>query len=260
MKFYSVLKISISSIAFILLVSLNSLGQVKGGTHQKLTDLYVMERYEDCMVKADKMTTQDKYKSEAEPYLWVSMCLIKVSQDPELEEYYPEDKSIKDAIKYAAKFKKKDDKLKSKDKDYLFDENIDFMYDLIEMGIIEGKGFLAMDNYSKASYFYKLVSKLDPENQEVALMNGTVYLLNRNRDGQEIVDNAMDYFKSRAASGGYEPNPKSERAFVDGFLYYSKYLESKGLNSDAFDVIALAIKLDPENQKFVQRYKQLSGE
>jgi hypothetical protein len=70
----------------------------------------------------------------------------------------------------------------------------------------------------------------------------------------------MDYFKTEAEMGGFELNPKSERAFVDGFMYYSKYLEKKGNNDEAFNVIALGIKLDPENQKFIQRYKYLSGE
>ena len=134
------------------------------------------------------------------------------------------------------------------------------MYELIEIGLIEGKSFLAIDNYSKASYYYKLVSKLDPQNQECKLINGVVYLYNKNKEGQVLVDDAMEYFKGQAEMGGYEINSKSERAFVDGFMYYSKYLESKGRNDEAFDVVALAIKLDPENQKFIQRYKQLSGE
>ena len=117
-----------------------------------------------------------------------------------------------------------------------------------------------MDNYSKASYYYKLTSKLDPDNQECQLINGVLYLYNKNREGQDIVDNSMDYFKQRAEAGGYEVNEKSRRAFEDGFMYYSNYLESKGNSDEAFNVIALAIKLEPKNQKFVQRYKQLSGE
>ena len=219
-----------------------------------------MGRYEDCMLKAQKMTLNDKYKSESEPYLWVALCLIELTKDPELEEFYPEQKTIKDALKYGVKFKKKDDKLKSKDQDYIFDQNVDFVYELIELALVDGKSFLAADNYSKASYYYKLAAKLDPENQECQLMNGLLFLYNKNREGQAIVDSALDYFKAQAEVGGFEVNPKSERAFVDGFYYYSKYLESKGQSDEAFKVIALAVKLDPENQKFIQRYKQLSGE
>ena len=260
MKIYSVIKYSISSLVLLFIFSLNSFAQVAGAKHEKLIDLFVMGRYEDCYLKAYKMTENDKYKSESEPYLWVSMCLIELTKDPELEEYFPEAKTKKDALKYAVKFKKKDDKLKSKDKEYIFDQNVDFIYDLIEIALVEGKSFLAMDNYSKATYYYKIASKLDPENQECKFMNGVVYLYNRNRDGQEIVDNALVYYKAQAEAGGFEVNEKSERAFIDGFYYYSKYLESKGDRDKAFSVIALAIKLAPENTKFIQRYKQLSGE
>ncbi len=260
MKIYSVLKYSFVSTLLLMSFSINSFAQVSGSTNEKLIDLYVMGRFEDCLNKALKMTQNDKYKSESEPYLWVSMCLIELTKDPELEEFYPEEKTIKDAIKYGVKFKKKDDKRKSKDLDYIFDDNEDFIYDLIEYSLIQGKSFIAMDNYSKASYFYKLAAKLDPENQELQFMNGTVFLYTKNREGQVIVDNALDYFRAVAEAGGYDGKEKSNRAFVDSFIYYSKYLESKGKNGEAFDVIALAVKLDPKNQKFIQRYKQLSGE
>lgn len=260
MKIHSVVQRLSISFLFLIVFSFNATSQVAGAKHEKLIDLYVMGRFEDCMLKAQKMTLNDKYKSESEPYLWVAMCLIELTRDPELEEFYPEQKTIKEAIKYGVKFKKKDDKLKSKEQDYIFDQNIDFVYELIEMALIEGKSQLAADSYSKASYFYKLAAKLDPENQECQLMNGVVYLYNRNREGQDIVDSAMDYFKAQAEAGGFEVNDKSERAFVDGFYYYSQYLESKGQADEAFKVIALAVKLDPENQKFIQRYKQLSGE
>lgn len=260
MKIQSVIKYVIGTTLMSVFFIFNVSAQVAGAKHSKLVDMYVMGNYEDCLVKAMKMTENDKYKSESEPYLWVALCLIDCSRDPELEEFYPEAKSNKDALKYGAKFKKKDDKIKSKGGEYIFDENADFMYDLIEIGLIEGKSYLAMDNYSKASYYYKLVVKLDPENEECNLMNGVVFLYNKNREGQPIVDKAMDYFKTEAEMGGFELNPKSERAFVDGFMYYSKYLEKKGNNDEAFNVIALGIKLDPENQKFIQRYKYLSGE
>jgi tetratricopeptide (TPR) repeat protein len=260
MKIHSVIQRTLFSFLLVFTLSPTAISQVAGAKHEKLIDLYVMGRFEDCLLKAQKMTLNDKYKSESEPYLWVAMCLIELTKDSELEEFYPEGKTIKNALKYGVKFKKKDDKLKSKDQDYIFDQNVDFVYELIELALVDGKSFLAADNYSKASYYYKLAAKLDPDNQECQLMNGVLYLYNKNREGQAIIDSSLDYFKAQAETGGFEVNSKSERAFIDGFYYYSKYLESKGQSNEAFNVIALAIKLDPENQKFIQRYKQLSGE
>lgn len=260
MKNQSVIKLLLSSAFLLLVISLNTFAQVAGAKHTKLVDLYVMGRIEDCLDKAYKISENEKYKSESEPYLWLSLCLIQLTKDPELEEFYPEQKTIKDAIKFGAKFKKNDDKIKKKEGDYIFDENIDFIYELMELGLIEGKSFLAIDNYSKASYYYKLVAKLDPSNPECKMINGVVFLYNKNKEGVAMVESSLDYFKAQAEMGGYEVNTKTERAFIDGFMYYSKYLESKGRNAEAFEVIALAIKLDPENAKFISRYKQLSGE
>jgi tetratricopeptide (TPR) repeat protein len=243
----------------VLVISSVAIGQVAGSKHQKLVDLYVMNKYEDCYVKAVKMTENDKYKSESEPYLWVALCNWEFLNDQELLEYYP--KAKKDALKYAVKFKKKDDKLKAKEKDYIFDENIDFIYELIRMGLVEGKSFLAMDNYSKAQYYYKACAQLDPENMDCKLMQGVIYVMNKNvREGQVLIDEAMEYYKKQAELGGFETNEATHMAFEDGFMYYIKYLRKKGANLDAFNVAALAVKLEPKNPKFIKIYKELNGE
>jgi len=234
-----------------------SFGQVAGGKYQKLFDLYVMGRYEDCLIKAAKMTENDKYKSESEPYLWVSMCFNQFVGDEEMESYYP--KSAKNALKYGVKFKKKDDKLKKKGGDYIFDANEEYMYELIQLALVEGKSFFVMDNYSKAGYYYKIASNLDPQNQECQLMKGVTFLYAKNtREGTTIVNAAMEYFNDQAAAGGFKAQEESRMAFVDGFVYYAKHLKSKGRTSEAFDVMALAIKLEPKNKKFISLYKELS--
>jgi tetratricopeptide (TPR) repeat protein len=230
---------------------------VAGGHHQKLFDLYVMGKYEECLGKAQSMTENDKYSNDSEPYLWVSMCFFKFVGDEEMMAFYPN--SAKDALKFGVKFKKKDDKIRSKEGDYLFDANEEFMYDLIEMALVEAKSFLAMDNYSKSSYFYKLASQLDPENKECSMINGVVFMLNRNiKEGQLIVNDAMAYYKEKAQEGGYKPHEKTYNAFEDGFIYYANYLKSKGNSGEAFEVMALAVKLDPKNKKFIALYKELS--
>ena len=241
---------------FAVLFSNFSFGQVAGGKYQKLFDLYVMGRYEDCLVKAQRMTENDKYKSESEPYLWVSMCFNNFVGDEEMESYYP--KSAKNALKYGVKFKKKDDKIKKKEGDYLFDDNEEYMYQLIELALVEGKSYFVMDNYSKSSYYYKMAYNLDPENKDCQLMKGVIYLYNKNtKEGQLLVDDAMEYYERWADDGGFKAREESRMAFVDGFVYYAKYLRSKGRTSEAFDVMALAIKLEPKNTKFIALYKEL---
>lgn len=257
MKLVSDIKSYFFAVLFAVLLSNVSFAQVAGGQYQKLFDLYVMGRYEDCLVKSQKMTESDKYKSQSEPYLWVSMCFNNFVGDEEMESYYP--KSAKNALKYGVKFKKKDDKIKKKEGDYLFDDNEEYMYELIELALVEGKSFFVMDNYSKSSYYYKMAYNLDPENMDCQLMKGVIYLYNKNtKEGQALVNDAMEHYERWADDGGFKAREESRMAFVDGFVYYAKHLRSKGRTSEAFDVMALAIKLEPKNSKFIALYKELS--
>ena len=255
MKYSSVIKLT--SLLLIFTAS-TAIGQVSGAKHQKLIDLYVMGKFEDCLNKAAKMTENDKYRSESEPYLWMSMCLIELKDDPELFEFYPN--ALKDALKYGVKFKKKDDKLKSKEEDYLFDDNKDFIYKLIEEALTDGKSFFVQDNYSKAAYYYKTAKYLDEDNKECLFMYGVVNMYNRNtKEGKIYIDDALTYFKATAEAGGYEINPKTEQAFDDSFYYYTQYLLLKGQNSEALKVIGIAVKLTPQNQKLITLYKEVNA-
>ena len=49
------------------------------------------------------------------------------------------------------------------------------------------------------------------------------------------------------SGGGFETTEETHMAFEDGFVYYVKYLRSKGKDIDAFNAIALAVKLEPKN-------------
>jgi hypothetical protein len=77
------------------------LAQVIGGEQDKLFDMFLLEKYEDCYYKAFKMTETEKYKSDPEPYLYVAMCNLKIHYDRELSEEYPN--ALKDALKYTEK-------------------------------------------------------------------------------------------------------------------------------------------------------------
>lgn len=240
-----------------LLSFTNSNAQVAGGSLDKLLDLYVQDNYEKCYSKAKSYAENDKYKSLSEPYLYISMCLLKFADDPELEQEYPN--ALKDAIKNGAKFKKKDDKLKSKDKDYLYDENIEFMDELKEITLREAKAFFVQDNFRKATYFYKLGVKLDADDPVMRMMKGVCNLYEKNvKEGAVEVEKAMAQYQDLSKSG-FEINRRTEQGFVDGIYYYAQYLKDKNRTSELEDLVSLARELDPENEKFKKLYKEVMG-
>lgn len=243
----------------ILLLHLNASAQIVGAKQTKLIDLYVLGKYEDCLLKATKLSEKEKYRKQSEPYIWISLSLIACMKDAELEQYYPESATIKKAIKMAVKFKKIDDKARKKKEDYLYDENISFIYELMNLGLIEGGVYLDAKNYAKASYFYKMVAKLDPQNKECELLNGVILLYNKNKEGQVSIDSAMVFFEQAAKQGGYTPDSETERAFNQGFISYTNYLISKGKKPEAIEVITTALKLDPSNTNFTQLKTDISS-
>ena len=257
--FYKTYRAVTALLAFTLLVGTAS-AQVAGGKFQKLFDLYVMGDYEKCAMKAEKMTDKDKYKREAEPYLYLSMCFLKIADDPELSQIEPFDKAVKDAIKYGTKFVKKDLKLKEKGEDYLYDDNFEYIQDLKQVAIEEGKAELAQDDYRKAVYYYKLAVKLDENDPAVLLIKGTCDLLSKNRrEGTENVEMALEQFQKIAKEGAYEPAPQVEMAFEDGFMYYADYLIDNNELAKAQEVMELGRTLAPDNKNFTRKLKQITG-
>lgn len=243
-----------------MIFSSSVFAQVAGGKFDKLFDLYVLGDFEKCLMKAQKEADKEKNKSESEPYIYMSMCYIKISEDPDLNtlDYYKGAK--KDGIKAGAKFVKKDLKRKDKGKDYLYDDNFDYIQSLKQIAIEEGKAELAQNDYRKAVYYYKLAVQLDENDPATLLIKGTCDLLSKNRrEGTENVANALEKYKEIAKAGAYEPAREVEMAFQDGFIYYANYLIDNNQLGEAQEVMELARTLAPENKTFTQKLKQITG-
>jgi tetratricopeptide (TPR) repeat protein len=124
--------------------------------YEDLWVLYIDEDYEKLVGKALKITENDKTRKQAMPYLFVSMGYYEMSKREEFSEDYP--KALKDAGKYAARWRKKD-----KESKYVYD-NKDFIADLRAALMEEAEGYLEDEKISKAKGYYKYMVQMDPEN------------------------------------------------------------------------------------------------
>lgn len=240
-----------SPIVFFLLVGSSLKAQVAGGKHQKLFDMYVLGDYEKCADRAMKMTENDKTKYDSEPYLYVAICYLKLHDDPEIAEFYPD--AIKNALKYGGKFKKRDDRLKSKEQEYIFDQNLDHINTLKSVGIREARGFYSQEEYRKALVWYKLVYKVDPNDPISIFMKGVVDLYTKNtREGMEFVEKALANLQQQASEGSFIQNDYTVDSFEDAFTGYARYLNSKGDRRGAQNIVKLGRELDPKNKKLEQ--------
>ena len=57
--------------------------QVVGGSYEKLAKLYNLGKYETCLYKAEDLTFKEDSKKDPEPYLYMAMCFIELSNSTE---------------------------------------------------------------------------------------------------------------------------------------------------------------------------------
>ena len=99
---HSTMKKLLTLTAFALAFS----AQAQKHVYEDLLVLFVDEKYEKCIYKAEGYTQGDDTKKDALPFLYVSMCLFEMSKQEKYNADYP--KASRDAIKWAEKYRKKD--------------------------------------------------------------------------------------------------------------------------------------------------------
>ncbi len=245
----------------ILFLSVAVLFQVKGqvidGVHDKLFDQYLLGKYGDCYARAFKMTTQDKYKSDPEPYLYVSMCLVHLLEDPEAQDERLT--NLKDAIKYGEKSKKYHAKAQKKGiETFPMGENVEFYDELTVIGVNEAKYWYYEDKFSKAASWFKKTSKIAPEDDNLQFAMAANMLLSRNMEGQKVIDTVIPRMKEKYQNGDEEPSEVTRDALVVGFLAYSKYLVDNGQSSKAKQIINFGHELMPDNNRITSKWEELT--
>lgn len=240
---------------FMLLFSFFSNAQVIGGEQDKLFDMFLLEKYEDCYYRAFKMTENEQFKTDPEPYLYVSMCNLKLHQDEEMKEHYP--KALQDALKYAEKTKKYYKKRIDKSiPTFVLEDNVEYFNELITVALEECIYHYNEDKFSKSASWFKKLAKVE-ESDDILLAVGANMLLSRNMEGKRIIDEVLPKIKATYKSGDAVPNEITKEALVVGLIAYSRYLEESGETFQAKEIISLAKEIFPDNLKIDRSYNAL---
>lgn len=238
----------------VLLIGINlSNAQVKGGDpmFDKLFDLFVLEKYEDCAYKAENYTLKEKYRRAPEPYLYLSMCFFQISKtDYDVEDYKD---PLKDALKYAYKFRKKD-------KDTaVYNENKAYFNTLKAAGIVRVRSYYDDQKYRKSSYFCNSILKFDKDNDHIRFPKGVYDLLSRNSQGARDIGIAVKNLRKKYNDPEYKPDKVSESLLIEGFVVYSEYLYQLEQLDSAKATIIMAKELIPDNRDLKNQYNKLHG-
>lgn len=238
------LKSLILSAAAVSVVAVNTHAQVVGGMNVKFEKQFDSGKFEDCAYNAEGMLENDKYKDDPEIMLWCAMCWYEISQmnDAKKKEEYP--KALADAMKYTAKFRKKD-------KDGMMAaDNKDFLDNLKKAVIAESAPY--MDDEKKrriAVTNYKALNKAVPEDNAVLFMKGVGELLNRNvGEADKNLKDAMTGLAKDFSNPKYKIGKVSGPLLQDAMTRYAEILAGTGSQDSARKTMEWAVKFFPDNE------------
>lgn len=208
------------SILFVLGLLHAGLGMAQKGVYEDLLVLYVDEKYEKCIFKAEGYTEGDDTKKDPLPYLYVSMCYFEMSKQEKFNADYP--RASRDALKWAEKYRKKD-----KEKEF-FNNYEDYWSELNTMVQEHGENLLDdPKGLSKARQMFDSMTGYHPENPGGWLMLAlSQYKANLAKEGDLSV---AGFDKAIAAAGDIGTLPKDQKKLLKSALIrYADYLVSKG--------------------------------
>jgi predicted Zn-dependent protease len=229
----------------------NSTASAQAHVYDDLLILYVDEEYVKCMDKADRYINKDDTRRDALPYLYKSLCshemskLDKYTSDPEFKY------AARDALKYAAKYRKKD-----KESEY-FKNYEDYWAELNTSAMETGFALFDEKAYSKAKRQFQRMTTYYPENPGAWQMLALAQLkMNLARDAAESMNGYRTAF---AAVPDVQRLPKDQQRLLrEGMIRYAEYLTSKGMQDSARATIAPGLVPFSENPEFKGLYDELN--
>lgn len=237
----------------IILISSSASAQVVGGMNFKLEKLYMAEKYEDVAYKGMSMVENDKYKKDPEIYLYISMAWYEISQmnDEEMEEEYP--KALRDALKYASKFAKKD-----KDGVWM-EDNSDFFEDLKKAGIADAAQWIGNERKMRnAVSGYKYMTKAIPDDYNLLFFKGVLEYMNRNvGQAERDIQQAMNGLIPLYAKERYRPSKASAPVLEDGLIRWTDIMLEQNYADSAKKTINWGLQFFPDSEKIKAKSESL---
>jgi len=232
----------------LVFVELSASAQVKNGVHSKLAKFFENEQWEDLAFKCDKMMVLEKYKNDAELYLYSAYAYAKIFtmclDDPTLLDKTPEYlQSYDKALKYSVSAKKKDKKAK-----ILFPDNDDLLKEIAVIGMYYVDHYVSIKKYSKANIKVKKMLKTYSDDNFVALSGCLSAILGDTATANPIMRNL-----EVQAEKGKRREKDTDFAMIEAFDIYATWLIEKENpdTEEAKKVLALGLKFFPDDPVLV---------
>ncbi len=213
----------------------------------KLSSLYTLDKYEECIKKAEAYMKDSKDSKDAYPYLYASMSYFAIAQNP--EQY---DKKIRDplrkAVMNAGKFIKRDKK------EELRSESNDYLDQLRKASIRECAYMKTNEDQRGLQNLARELTKQYPKDYAMQITAGTYLLYSAAKaEGEKAIGTALDSLKKKPAI----EDTLFQREYVDAFLLYNDYLAETKDTKKAKAVIKFANDFLPGNEDIKSAYDKL---
>lgn len=199
--------------------------------YEDLLVLFVDEKYEKCIWKAQGYVENDNTKKDPLPYLYISMCYHEMSKQEKYLTDYP--KASREAMKWAEKYRRKDKEME------FFNNYEDYWMSLNTAAMDEGENL--MDDpkgLSKAKQVWASMTKYYPENPGPWLMLAIVQY--KGNLAKEADLSLKEFDKVYKAAGDIASLPADQRKLLkNALIRFSDYSMEKGLRDQARRYIAL---------------------
>lgn len=208
-------------------------------------------KYEKVLFKAIRYTEDDDTKKEPLPYIFMSEAFFRIlqSDDPDLVEEYGN--TLKDALKYASKFVKKD-----KEREY-FDRYTDYLNELRRATMNEAEVFVDDEKFTRAKSYYKYLYVIDGDDAGAWLMYGTVlWKTKARRDAEESWEQAKRLLAEYGGKGLQEVQLDLLRYSV---RYTAEMLADEGDASAALGWLNAVSEIFPDDRELNAIRRSIGG-
>lgn len=228
-------------------------GSIIAQDYDELLSMIVSEEYEKVRKKAGKYMENDKTKKDPLPYLYFSEASYRMSLENKYAQDYP--KAFKEALSYAAKFRKKD-----KNNAY-FQESKEYFEELKLVIAEEVENYMDEDTekgYKKALGLMKKVVKFSPDDKGASLTRSVLEVLSGNKsEGRKMIAAAWKDVQTIGTDVQFEDMTEQTQFNLRfGLMRYAKY----SLKYDivrAKDAIAFGHQyFYEENEDYMKEYSE----
>ena len=245
--------ITFKKLAFSLLFLLPHLhATAQSKPYDDLLVLYVDENYEKCVYKAERYVDKKDSHRDPLPYLYASMCYFEMSKIPKYQEMDEYERAGRDALKWAAKYRRKDKNME------FFANYEDYWSELNTVAQEIGMNYLDEKAYSKAKSQFQRMTRYNPENPGAwAMLALTQKKMKAARDAKESTEK---FHKALKAVPDVEHLPLDQSKLLrEGLVRTAEDFEQRGDLDAARTTIDLGEAYFMENPEFKALYRELEG-